>query len=343
MREEQATREAVYVQTNDAEANEIVAFSRDADGGLATLGRFATGGRGTGTPHLPSQGSVTLTGDGRFLLVTNGGSGDVSTFRVEDDGLDLVGTTPVGDGPVSVAEHEGLVYVLLNDGDGAIAGFRLGDDGELAPLAGARRALSSSGADGAQVAFAPDGQRLVVSERATNRLSVFTIAADGTAGEAEPHDSVGATPYGFDFTPRGVLVVTEAFGGAVGKAAASSYGPDLEPISGSVGSGRSEVCWAAVTPDGRFAYVTNFGEGTISSYRIGADGVLTVADAVAATTVEGEKGVRDEALSVDGRFLYALDADAQRIFGFAIRSHGSLDPAGSTAGLPATAAGLAAS
>lgn len=40
----------------------------------------------------------------------------------------------------------------------------------------------------------------------------------------------------------------------------------------------------------------------------------------------GEKGVRDEALSADGRFLYALDADARRVFAFAVREDGRLDP-----------------
>ena len=38
-----------------------------------------------------------------------------------------------------------------------------------------------------------------------------------------------------------------------------------------MGETRSEVCWAAVTNDGRFAFVTNFGDGTVSSYAIGDD------------------------------------------------------------------------
>ncbi len=95
--------------------------------------------------------------------------------------------------------------------------------------------------------------------------------------------------------------------------------------------------------DGRFVYVTNFGDGTISRYVIAADGSLELDDPVAATTVEGVKGVRDEALSRDGRFLYALDADAQRVFGWALEDDGSLTPVGSFDGLPATVAGLASS
>lgn len=334
---------AVYVQTNDAERNEVVAFRRGEDGALSPLGHYATGGRGSGKTHLPSQGSVTLSGDGRFLLVANGGSGDVSVFRVDGDGLELAGTTPTGDGPVSVAEHDGLVYVLDNGGDGEIAGFRLAADGSLTPVAGSRRPLSRAGADGAQIGFAPDGRALVVTERATDGISVYAVGEDGRADGPRPHRSAGATPYGFDFTPAGVLVVTEAFGAQVGKAAASSYGSSFEPISASVGSGRSEVCWAAVTRDGRFAYVTNFGDGTISSYRVGDDGSIELADAVAGTTVEGEKGVRDEALTRDGRFLFALDADARRVFGFEVGGDGTLTPVGSADGLPATAAGLAAS
>jgi hypothetical protein len=84
---------------------------RAADGTLAPLGVFATGGSGDGVPHLTSQGSVVLTGDGRHLLVTNSGSGDVSLFAVAEDELALVRTVPTGGAaPKSVAEHGGLVY-----------------------------------------------------------------------------------------------------------------------------------------------------------------------------------------------------------------------------------------
>lgn len=52
---------------------------------------------GDGEPYLPSQGSVTLAGDGRHLLVTNVASGDVTAFAVGDEGgRDLVGGEDVG-------------------------------------------------------------------------------------------------------------------------------------------------------------------------------------------------------------------------------------------------------
>ena len=45
------------------------------------------------------------------------------------------------------------------------------------------------------------------------------------------------------------------------------------------------------------------------SFAIAADGSLSLEDATAGTAVGGEPGLRDEDLSGDGRFLYALDAD----------------------------------
>ena len=143
------------------------------------------------------------------------------------------------------------------------------------------------------------------------------------------------------------MIVTEAFGGEIGKAAASSYALDaaghLAPISASIADTRSEVCWAATTKDGRFVYVTNFGDGTISSYEIQKGGKLELLEPVAGSTGIGEPGIRDEAITGDGRFLYAIDADHQRIFGWTVGGDGHLEPVGEFEGVPATVAGIAAS
>src|SRR6478736_7883257 len=66
----------VFVQTNEADQNRLVAFRRRPDGTLVSLGSHPTGGAGTGVPHLTSQGSVVLAGDGASLLVANAGSDD---------------------------------------------------------------------------------------------------------------------------------------------------------------------------------------------------------------------------------------------------------------------------
>jgi 6-phosphogluconolactonase (cycloisomerase 2 family) len=332
---------AVFVQTNKP-TNAVIAFRRHADGGLERLGTYETGGAGSGDPHLPSQGSVTLTGDGRHLLVTNASSGDVSAFRV-GDALELVGRTPAGPAPRSVAEHDGLVYAL-STGKAAIVGLRL-TEGGLEPIAGGDVALPSPDADPAQVGFSADGSVVVVTDRAANAIFTFPIGPDGSPGTPEETASSGPTPYGFACTDDGTLVVTEAFGAQKGAAAVSSYrldGGRLTPVTRSAANGRSEICWAVATDDGRWAFTTNFADGAVSRYAIGVGGAVTLDDPAAGVTVDGRPGLRDEALTAGSDYLYALDADSGSIFGWAVGEGGALSPIGSWGGLPPTAAGLAA-
>jgi 6-phosphogluconolactonase len=335
--------QSVYVQTNAA-LNEVIAFRRTDDGSLDRIGSVATGGDGDGSPHLQSQGSVTLTRDGRHLLVTNAASDDLSVFSVADDGsIEFRDRVHTGAAPRSVAEHDGLV-VVLNTGEPNLAAFRLDAEG-IAPVEGGNQALSARDADPAQVAFSPDGSMVVITQRGTDSIVTYAVASDGTFGDSREIASQGPTPYGFAFTSGGTLVVTEAFRAEKGAAAASSYAmvdESLEPRTASVGNGRSEICWAVVTPDDRFAFTTNYADGAVSRYAIATDGSLSLEDATAGISVEDTPGLRDEDLSGDGRFLYALDADGGRVYGWSVEADGTLEPVGSWDGLPETVAGLAA-
>ncbi len=334
---------AVYVQTN-APRNAVIAYRRAEDGSLSQQGMYETGGAGSDAPHLPSQGSVVLSGDGRHVLVANAGSDDVSVFAVTADGLALVGRSASGGaGPRSIAEHDGLVFVM-NTGKPSIYGFRIDAEG-LTPVVGAEHPLSAENADPAQIGFSPDGRALVVTERGANAIVAYSVTAQGALGTANTIASSGPTPYGFAVTSSGTLVVTEAFRAEKGAAAASSYtlrDGSIEPVSASVGNGRSEICWAVVTADGRFAFTTNFADGAVSAYEIASDGSLSLKDATAGMAIDGASGLRDEDLSADGRFLYAIDADGGLIYGWSVGSDGSLRPIGSWDGVPSTVAGLAA-
>src|SRR5262245_5644168 len=124
---------AVYVQTNNATENEVIVFGRARDGALAPAGRYSTQGRGTGVPHLASAGSVVLSDDGRWLLVVNAGSDEVSLFAVEPDRLRLADRVHSGGSkPTSVAVSGALVYAL-NAGTPNVSGFTL-TDGKLTAL-----------------------------------------------------------------------------------------------------------------------------------------------------------------------------------------------------------------
>lgn len=200
---------------------------------------------GDGKPHLTSQGSVVLATGGRHLLATNAASDDLSLFAVADDGsVALLDRVHAGSAPKSVTERDALV-VVLGTGKPGISSFRV-HDGGLAPVPGDDQALAASDADPAQVSFSPDGSLIAITQRGTDSIATCEVRADGTFGTPRTIASQGPTPYGFAFTSGGNLVVTEAFRAEHGAAAASSYAlvdGSLAPRSGSVGNGRSEICW----------------------------------------------------------------------------------------------------
>ena len=335
---------SVFIMTN-ATTNAILAFARRANGTLEVPESFATGGAGTGA-GLGSQGAVVLSDGDNFLLAVNAGSDELSVFRVKSGGLDLVSKVGSGgDMPLSVTVHGHLVYVVNAGGAANITGFRLLPDGRLLPIPGSTRPLSGNGTGPAQIEFSPDGATLVVTEKNTNRILTYEVNDRGLASGPVVHASAGTTPFGFAFGERNLLFVSEAFGGAADASALSSYrldGNDLDPIRPSVPTTETAACWTVVTRNGRFAYVTNTGSGTISGYAIGQGGRIEIlnADGVTGVTGAGSKPA-DAAFSENSRFLYTLNGNGT-ISAFDVASNGALSPIAGATGVPAGASGLAA-
>jgi 6-phosphogluconolactonase len=335
----------VFTSTNAVAGNELLVYATGKNGQLTLQTRVATQGAGTGT-GLGNQGSVTLSGDGRHLFVINALSNTVSTFAIGRNRLTLQSSVDSGgQRPISVTEHDGVVYVLNANGAGNIAGFR-NQRGVLTPLAGSSRPLSAtSGTGSAQVGFSPDGDVLLVTEKGSNKLTSYRVRDDGTTDAPVVTASAGVTPFGFAFDRRGHALVSEAFGGAANGSAVSSYGfgnqTPANPvvISASVGTTQTAACWVVVTPNGRYAYVTNTGSGTVSSYAVQKSGKLSLAQPVAATAGAGPI---DAAISASGRHLFVLNSGSQTISSFTVAKDGSLANPGSAASLPVGANGLAA-
>jgi len=212
--------------------------------------------------------------------------------------------------------------------------------GHLVHLVGSERSLpGGAGSSPAEVAFAPDGDTLVVTEKTTNKIDTWRVNDKGYAEDGMVADSSGATPFGFDFGRGGVVVVSEAGPGAVSSYEVEDEEP-LELLTASLSDTQKADCWVVVTR-GRFAFTTNTGSGSISSYQIVRDGYLTLRNPVAANTGKGTAPV-DMALSADGRFLYAREATQGVVDGFRVGRDGSLTLVTSAKGVPAGAQGVAA-
>lgn len=112
----------------------------------------------------------------------------------------------------------------------------------------------------------------------------------------------------------------------------------LEVISPAVGDTQTAACWVVVPRNGKFAYTSNTGSGTISSFTVSDGGKLALLNVTAAST--GGTPV-DMALSNDSRFLYERNGNGT-IGGFRIEADGSLTAVTSATGIPAGSQGIAA-
>jgi DNA-binding beta-propeller fold protein YncE len=97
----------------------------------------------------------------------------------------------------------------------------------------------------------------------------------------------------------------------------------------------------AVPPGGAFAYTTNTGSSTVSGFRVGADGALTLIDADG-LTARADGSPTDAAFDAGGTFLYVLNGSAHSVNAYRRQADGHLVPLAGAAGLPAGTVGLAA-
>jgi len=339
---------AAFTMTNSPTGNAVLAYEIGPAGSLVPAGVFSTHGVGTGV-SLADSGSVVLSADHHWLFVVDAGSNDVSVFHVNS----LAGAGPLltftqrisshGVLPVSIAVSGPFVYVL-NAGTsvtpGNIFGFFLGDHGLLLPLPRSSRPLSTSASTApAQISFNPAGDVLVVTEKNTSVLDTYVVDGQGYATGPTVTASNGATPYGFTFGRGGSLIVSDAAASALTSYTIGSTGT-LTVKTPALSDGQAAACWVATVDGGKFAFADNAHNNTISTYRVGPAGGLTLLVPVTATT-----GAADTDMAVggpSGQYLLVYDAGAGEIQEFTVGPGATLALGFAVFGLPATAEGLAA-
>jgi 6-phosphogluconolactonase len=335
---------AVYTIDNAA-TNHVLYYVRAANGSITYVSSYATNGAGTGTA-FHSQGAVVLTEDGKFLLVVDAGSNEISVFSVQSSGLTYLGkASSHGTMPISLTVNDNLVYVL-DAGTTTIApniaGFMLSKTGVLTYIAGSKQPVSASSSP-EQIGFSPNGEVLVVTEKGTNTIGTYTVDRNGVADAPTTHASAGAGPFGFAFTDKNKLIISEAGDRSLSSYAVSDEG-DLRTISGVIKTGGASdtPCWVAIGDEGSLAYAGNGGSGTVSAFSISRRGKLNLISSVAATV---NAPALDLAFSKHSQFLYVLSANGgQSITGFKVHEDGSLSQVTSVSSVNlVAAAGLAAS
>jgi 6-phosphogluconolactonase (cycloisomerase 2 family) len=325
---------AVFALTDNTAGNAVAAYRRDAGGTLTPAGSYPTGGlggilAGSVVDHTASQGALAYDQASGLLIAVNPGSDTISVFRVHGDRLALTQLLPSGgDFPVSVTVHGDHAYVLNALGGGSLSGY-LVSGGRLTPLRGSHRALglgttaaSPFTATPGQVAFTPDGSRLLVTTKASgNDVDVFAVGQDGRLPAAPLVNPLpGDVPFDVAFDQAGHVVLTEAGPNAVATFTLSRSGK-LTHLA-VAGTGQTATCW--VVRAGRYFYVSNAGSGSESGYRVGWSGGLTALGNTAT-----DAGTVDAASAAGGRFVYVQTGKAGIVDEFAVGAGGALTATGS--------------
>jgi 6-phosphogluconolactonase len=341
------TTGAIYLNTNQA-SNEVWSYTRGSDGTLTFAGTFPTQGGGSGSGNLDSQGAIILSQNGKLLFVVNAGSNEISSFAVQPGGqLTFVAKVPSGGTfPVSLALHGSLLYALNAGGTSArISGFKVNSSGTLKAITNSARRLSTALPTPTQIGFNAAGTLLVVTEKGTNKIDTYTVAANGLATGPNVQNSNGPGPFGFAYDSAGHLIVSEVMQSAASSYSVSSSGV-LTVITGSLIDFGKAACWTVNTKNRKFpsqySYITNTADATISGFKIAADGSISLLNSDGRTFVlpTGADPL-DEALSSDSNYLYALEGSFGGIVGFQIQSDGSLVQVTNPLGTPISSYGLA--
>ena len=303
-------------------------------------------------------GSVIVAESNTLLFTTNGGDNSVTSFRVGPDGkLTVIDRQPTGE-PVTgrsgtakslaYRPQSRTLYVLHAFGPNHLRAYTVGEDGKLKLRPERHTVNTATKTDrvSTQAVLSPDGRfllvdilfdarpaanpdgspKLVVSNAPDpDGLVIFPVRDGGTLGEASFADAGGAGPFFIAFLNRsrdtflnGVAVGDGVLVSRIDGEGRVTNGP-LVPIDTSLGK-PSELCWLQVTSDDSLVLATNFGYGTVSTYRL-AGGRLSLLQDPANEAVPGDgtfravnglvsSGPSDSWLTPDDRYFHQIFGNA---------------------------------
>jgi 6-phosphogluconolactonase (cycloisomerase 2 family) len=261
-------------------------------------GTISSNGKGVATGTTPSVMISTPAGDA--LFVSNKGTNDISTYKVNSDGTLTAasGTQATGMTPVSMAtDSAGHFLFVANQGQqidpasGTVSVFSI----QSATLTEAPRSpfrtaapLASSGTGPSAVAVTPDGKFLYVANQFDSTVTQYLVDAGSGALTQGLDVAAGTSPSALAVTPDGGFlyvgnggssnVSAFAICGQVVTSCADPTKPDghLTPVAGSPFSAGLGPAFIVVAPSGKFLFVVNRLSNQISQYKISTGtGALT--------------------------------------------------------------------
>ena len=302
--------------------------------------------------------SVILAESNTLLFTTNGGDNSVTSFRVSPDNkLIVIDRQPTGE-PVTgrsgtakslaYRPQSRTLYVLHAFGPNHLRSYTVAEDGKLKlrPERYSVNTATKTDRVSTQAVLSPDGRFLLVDilfdARPTanpdgspnlvvanapdpDGLVIFPVRDDGTLHEASFVDAGGAGPFYIAFLNRSrdTFLNGVAVGDGVVVSRIDGEGrvanDPLAPVDTSLGK-PSELCWLQVTSDNSLVLATNFGYGTVSTYRL-VEGRLSLLQDPANNAIPGDgtfravnglvsSGPSDSWLTPDDQYFHQIFGNA---------------------------------
>ncbi|MDT4945865.1 MAG: hypothetical protein QOH14_2598, partial [Pseudonocardiales bacterium] len=285
---------------------------------------------GSVVDHLASQGALAYDRAHGLLYAVNAGSNTLTVFLVHGD--HLVRRQVISSGgsfPVSVTTHGGLVYVLNARDGGSIQGYlRVGTNLLRIPSWHRSLGLDPTAAPEfthtpGQVAFTPDGSRLIVTTKGNgSSIDVFGVnALGGPSATPVVTADPAAVPFAVTFDAGGHVAVSEA--GVPNAVATFTLNADRTlSLVARTATGQAATCW--IVRSGANLYASNAGNASLSGFRDDGSGALT---ALGNTTTGA--GTVDAAASSDGENVYVQTGASGGVDEFHVNADGSLTAIGS--------------
>lgn len=193
----------LFVTFDGNSGGEIASFSIKSGTVGALAGTFSTGG--------DSPQGVKVTPDGKFVVVANGATSNVSVFSLDPSTgklTEVLGSPfPCASGSSAVAIDPGgkfvFVTVGLNADGNTLFGYTIDSAGSLTPVPGTPTALGG-GAQGIGVAVDPS-DKFVYTTIVGREVAGFVI--DPSTGELT---GVPGSPFGVGQVTRGLVIMPHA-------------------------------------------------------------------------------------------------------------------------------------
>ncbi|MEY3219565.1 MAG: hypothetical protein RIT27_922 [Pseudomonadota bacterium] len=234
-------------------ANQVTAFSRDADGKLQEIQAITH-------PNLQRPISIVTTGDGKWVIVAAYANNSLEVFRRNLTTGELVWqqslkAPDVLSGPLNLTAFGQTVYVA-GLATKNLVGFQIDSNGSVSALSAFKQNVDGvSGLDGVSaMAISQDGSRLYLTSLNDNALTVFNRAADGHLSFVQSYKNALNGAAGVAISPDQAHVYAASGTDQTIFALKRETNGTLTPIASYPSAQLDGVAQLRISPDGLWVY-----------------------------------------------------------------------------------------